>query len=239
MTPASTMAMNSVYQSYVCSAWASKIHSLNGSEQSSRRGSHAQQSKSRRASEWNNMHNVIVEEEVGEGDLGDELTVSVIESSTTQQQKEDHQIDTISPQDLFDTMKGPGGDKILVIDVRGKDHDGGHIPNSIHITTKEVCKNPGYLVSEIRQRKVSVAVFTCMYSVLRARKCSNAIQAFQKTEQSERHSPVPVQLKLLAGGFHGYINAFADNIPEHVEDYKEDCWTKGPENLGMLFCFGA
>lgn len=172
-------------------------------------------------------------------DLGNELTVSVIESSTTQQQKEDHQIDTISPQDLFKAMTAPGGDGILVVDVRGKDHDGGHVPNSIHITTKEVCKNPGFLVSEIRQRKVTQAVFTCMYSVLRARKCSNALQEFQRREQSERHSPYPVQLKLLAGGFHGYINAFAHDISRHVEDYKEECWTKGPENLGLVHVMDA
>lgn len=59
----------------------------------------------------------------------------------------------------------------LVIDVRGRDHEGGHIPGSIHVSTSSVVTNTGYLMAEIRSRKVRTVVFTCMYSVLRARKC--------------------------------------------------------------------
>ncbi|CAD7939565.1 unnamed protein product, partial [Amoebophrya sp. A25] len=88
-------------------------------------------------------------------------------------------IDTITPAELWRRLVGRDPD-ILVIDVRGRDHEGGHIPDSIHVKTNEVIANTGFLMAEVRSRKVRSVVFTCMYSVLRARRCCSALAEYQR-----------------------------------------------------------
>eukprot|EP00397_Hematodinium_sp_SG-2012_P004803 GEMP01004817.1.p1 GENE.GEMP01004817.1~~GEMP01004817.1.p1 ORF type:complete len:991 (+),score=229.20 GEMP01004817.1:349-3321(+) len=233
MTPASTMAENSVFQSYLCSAWCSKDVSVQSSrlasEQGSRRGSDmVRASISGKISETQSPNAV------------NELHVSVLNSVP----KEDlmrHQMDTISPQQLLKSIINQTND-ILVVDVRGRDHEGGHIMKSIHMKTADVLRSAASLMGEIRKYKVDNVVFTCMYSVLRARKCANALIQFQTEEQADRHSPIPVRVSVLAGGFHSWVNTFRTDsavFAKVVEDFKEDCWTLGPDELGLVHVMDA
>ncbi|CAD7965648.1 unnamed protein product [Amoebophrya sp. A120] len=124
-------------------------------------------------------------------------------------------IEAIQAKDLYQKLLDPNANNysdVVVIDVRGRDHEGGHIPDSIWIKTNDVIANPGFLMAEIRARKVRSVVFTCMYSVLRARRCCTALSDYQQKERLEsKHAAYMIKIQILAGGFHGWVNYFLNN----------------------------
>merc|ERR1711964_253210 len=106
-------------------------------------------SHSRRGSDYKkNLSSFMEEEEPREN----ELTISVIESGVTMQDLDPIQIETIPPLKLARMLEKLKD--VLVIDVRGRDHEGGNVPGSIHVKTADVVANPGFLIAEIRKRKV-------------------------------------------------------------------------------------
>eukprot|EP00392_Amoebophrya_sp_AT5.2_P002172 g2177.t1 len=146
-------------------------------------------------------------------------------------------IETVQPTELQRLLQAQNPE-VVVIDVRGRDHEGGHIPNSIWIKTNGVIANPGFLMAEIRARKVTSVVFTCMYSVLRARRCCSALAQYQQKERLEsKHAGYLIKIQILAGGFHGWLNHFlnqGDHGEKQIEDYTKSCWTKATDDIGNL-----
>jgi rhodanese-related sulfurtransferase len=133
---------------------------------------------------------------------------------------------------------------VLIVDVRGRDFAGGHIPSSINMRTSEVLKQPGHLIASARAQEVHQIIFTCMYSVLRARKCVTALQQYQTMEQKSNHAPYRIRISILTGGFHGWMNAFG-HIPEgtktvelrdpkYVDDFDPRSWSNCGPNAGGL-----
>merc|ERR1719387_109008 len=99
-------------------------------------------------------------------------------------------------------------DETLVVDVRGRDWAGGHIPGSINLRTSEVTAHPDSLLKQCRRNGVHHVIFTCMYSVLRARKCSVALEKAQQGEQRAGLAAYRIRTSLLAGGIHAWVNHF-------------------------------
>merc|ERR1712216_191407 len=135
------------------------------------------------------------------------------------------------------------GDHLLVVDVRGRDWRGGHIPCSINVRTSEVLKRPGALVEQCRRSGVHHVVFTCMYSVLRARKCVCAFQLHQAQEQQgQEQGALPLQKvvsSVLAGGVHGWVNHFKGR-PEMLSDFDPESWADcGPMQGGLVHVMDA
>merc|ERR1719446_1335801 len=105
----------------------------------------------------------------------------------------------IEPWDLASMLKDPDvREALLVVDVRGRDWIGGHIPSSINLRTSEVVSKPELLLTKCRQNRVHHIVFTCMYSVLRARKCAQAVEKAQEEERKSGHDPYRIRISLLA-----------------------------------------
>merc|ERR1719188_2494680 len=92
-------------------------------------------------------------------------------------------------------------EQILVVDVRGRDRVGGHIPSSINLRTSEVTGHPESLLAQCRQNRIHSVIFTCMYSVLRARKCADALERAQSEEQKAGRASAPyrIAIHLLRG----------------------------------------
>eukprot|EP00928_Gymnodinium_smaydae_P093366 TRINITY_DN7750_c0_g1_i2.p1 TRINITY_DN7750_c0_g1~~TRINITY_DN7750_c0_g1_i2.p1 ORF type:complete len:949 (-),score=178.97 TRINITY_DN7750_c0_g1_i2:248-3094(-) len=147
-----------------------------------------------------------------------------------------HRFDLIEPQALAAKMHDP---ELLIVDVRGRDWVGGHIPYSINLRTSEVLKNPGSLLSQCRRDRIHTVVFTCMYSVLRARKCAAALDMAQHDEQKAGHAAYRIKTLLLGGGMHAYVNHFAGTSSTTVNvkqlaDFAPSMWTDGGPSQGGL-----
>jgi len=132
---------------------------------------------------------------------------------------------------------------LLVVDVRGRDWVGGHIPSSINLRTTEVVTHPDALLLKCGQNRVHHIIFTCMYSVLRARKCAIAVQQQQAAEQRASNSAYRIPISLLAGGMHAWVNQFADvqaglksASPKDtlIDNFDPEMWSDGGPSQGGL-----
>merc|ERR1712039_935713 len=129
---------------------------------------------------------------------------------------------------------------ILVVDVRGRDWVGGHIPSSINLRTSEVVKNPESLLMQCRKNGVHHMIFTCMYSVLRARKCAVAVENAQMEEKDSGLATYRIQISLLAGGMHGWVNhlggtpSVSGQSNPYIDTFDPECWCDGGPSQGGL-----
>jgi len=136
-------------------------------------------------------------------------------------------------------LDGERREQILVVDVRGRDWVGGHIPGSINLPTSEVVRYPASLLAQCHQHRIHHAIFTCMYSVLRARKCAIALESAQRDEHKTGHGAYQIRVSLLAGGMHAWINHFADKATKFasrrfVDGLDPNMWSDGGPSQGGL-----
>eukprot|EP00747_Dinoflagellata_sp_TGD_P107233 gnl/TRDRNA2_/TRDRNA2_170069_c0_seq1.p1 gnl/TRDRNA2_/TRDRNA2_170069_c0~~gnl/TRDRNA2_/TRDRNA2_170069_c0_seq1.p1 ORF type:complete len:1010 (-),score=222.29 gnl/TRDRNA2_/TRDRNA2_170069_c0_seq1:137-2854(-) len=148
--------------------------------------------------------------------------------------------DLIEPEDLYSMIVGKKRQpEVLVVDVRGRDWVGGHIPTSINLRTTEIVKNPSSVLEHCEKNGKTHLVFTCMYSVLRARKCARALE-WQQGSTTE-----PVRLSMLEGGVHAWVNHFAPRqTSEHkanfIDGFDPEMWCDGgPSNGGLVHAMDA
>eukprot|EP00929_Paragymnodinium_shiwhaense_P051161 TRINITY_DN25767_c0_g1_i5.p1 TRINITY_DN25767_c0_g1~~TRINITY_DN25767_c0_g1_i5.p1 ORF type:complete len:1418 (+),score=339.23 TRINITY_DN25767_c0_g1_i5:151-4404(+) len=137
-------------------------------------------------------------------------------------------------------------EQVLCVDVRGRDWVGGHIRSSINLRTSEVTSNPGLLLLQCRTNRIHHIVFTCMYSVLRARKCAMAVEKAQQAELETGSAQYRVRISLLAGGIHAWTNHFVgqqgtvkvakhrERKYPHTDGFDPDCWCDGGPSQGGL-----
>merc|ERR1712137_2539 len=158
-----------------------------------------------------------------------------------------HKFDLIEAPVLASMLSTPESrERILTVDVRGRDWVGGHIPSSINLRTSEVVAHPVSLLLQCRQNRILHLIFTCMYSVLRARKCAIAVEKAQDEERKAGHAPYRVRISLLAGGMHAWVNHFKD-VPhdENSDRVPIDCFEKemwcdgGPSQGGLVHVMDA
>merc|ERR1712039_466047 len=125
------------------------------------------------------------------------------------------------------------------VDVRGRDWTGGHVPSSINLRTSEICTHPASLLMHCRRNRIHHIIFTCMYSVLRARKCAVAVETAQLEEQRAGLGAYRIRISLLAGGVHRWINHLvgavgnARNNP-YIDGFDPECWCDGGPSQGGL-----
>mmetsp|Transcript_90254 Transcript_90254/g.200537 ORF Transcript_90254/g.200537 Transcript_90254/m.200537 type:complete len:667 (-) Transcript_90254:18-2018(-) len=173
----------------------------------------------------------------------------------------------VEPKQLASWLKDADlREGLLVLDVRGRDWVGGHIPSSVNLRTSEVVRHPGALLLQCRRHQVRHIVFTCMYSLLRARKCASALEKAQQAEQRVGLAPQwPLRISVLQGGMHAWINHFAGRSPEvslpcekagssasgvpgllrprkanpYIDGFDPECWCEGPSHGGRVHVMDA
>jgi len=158
-----------------------------------------------------------------------------------------HRFELIEPYILAAMLKNPDTrENVLTVDVRGRDWVGGHIPSSVNLRTSEVTSHPQALLWQCQQNRIHHIVFTCMYSVLRARKCAVALEKAQEDElKAAGSSTYWIRISLLAGGMQAWVNHFVktqgDKPPkEFVEHFDADMWSDGgPSQDGLVHVMDA
>merc|ERR1740123_2229261 len=151
-----------------------------------------------------------------------------------------HKFELLEPCELCEMLEDANVlEGLLVVDVRGRDWVGGCIPSSVNLRTSEVVAHPEALLKQCRQNNVHHVVFTCMYSVLRARKCAMALQQAQEESRKQGKMPYRIRLSLLAGGMHAWVNFFMktpdDKPPKGMlYNFDGEMWSDGGPSQGGL-----
>uniref|UniRef100_A0A7S2LJX1 Rhodanese domain-containing protein n=1 Tax=Zooxanthella nutricula TaxID=1333877 RepID=A0A7S2LJX1_9DINO len=148
-----------------------------------------------------------------------------------------HRFELVEPWQLAALLKNrEQREHILTVDVRGRDWVGGHIPLSINLHTSEVLRHPESLINQCLRNKIHHLVFTCMYSVLRARKSALAVEQAQMEAQKSGLQTYRIRISLLAGGMHAWVNHFVRVSPQKalVQDFDAECWSDGGPSQGGL-----
>lgn len=135
---------------------------------------------------------------------------------------------------------------VQVIDVRGRDFKGGHIPDCAHVRTSSILENPASVLEICSNRPVEVKdiVFTCMYSKLRAPRCASAVA--RHLQRSPENYPASFVVSILQGGMHGWVNHWhkkntREEFSKQVEDFDSTIWQDCADvgrSEGQLFTYG-
>jgi len=124
----------------------------------------------------------------------------------------------LDPQEVM-TLLGEIPCITAVVDVRGNDREGGHIPNSLNIPAEEFFgERLEALSAYLCSNKFRNVVFHCQYSKKRG---PRAAEIFL-------HGPAlmanpPVRVFVLRGGFAAWVRQFRD-IPTAIADFERDKW---------------
>merc|ERR1712032_1518757 len=105
--------------------------------------------------------------------------------------------------------------------------------------TSEVVRHPGSLLSQCQRHRIHHIVFTCMYSVLRARKCAVAVEMAQQEEQRAGQGAYRIRLSLLQGGMHAWVNHFVEKTDmsfprRYIDGFDPQMWSDGGPTQGGL-----
>jgi len=135
---------------------------------------------------------------------------------------------------------------VQVIDVRGRDFKGGHIPGCANMRTSSILDNPASVLDMCsnRENEVKDIVFTCMYSKLRAPRCASAVA--RQLQRSPGNYSSSFVVSILQGGMHGWVNHWhKKNMPAefgvHVQDFDSAIWQDCADvgrSEGQLFTYG-
>lgn len=134
----------------------------------------------------------------------------------------------VSPKELAECLLSGSQPAPIVIDVRGGDAGGGHIATARNVKYSEFQERCDGIVDDLLKAGHAQGqwlVLHCMYSRERAPRCATrvleALQARGEGEATRR-----LQVSVLSGGFHRWINTFKDR-PEWdrlVQGYREEVW---------------
>merc|ERR1712113_531551 len=101
-------------------------------------------------------------------------------------------------------------------------------------------------MAECRQNRIQTVIFTCMYSVLRARKSAAAVEQVQSEERKAGSAPYRIRTCLLRGGVHAWVNHFVGTtalaantvdrhaLSQHLVDFDQALWSDGGPSQGGL-----
>lgn len=152
-----------------------------------------------------------------------------------------HRFELVQPWEFAEMLLDPvKQEQLLLVDARGRDWVGAHIPSSINLRTSEICSHPESLISQCLRNRINHLVFTCMYSVLRARKSAIAVEKSQEEAFRAGLQPYRIKISLLAGGMHGWVNYNVkngtpmDKKNPFVQDFDASCWCDGGPSQGGL-----
>jgi Cdc25 family phosphatase len=135
------------------------------------------------------------------------------------------QYTTLTAQELAEVYQNEG---VEVVDVRGTDFQGGHIPGCQHIKASEIREEPELFLDGVIERQMTHVIFTCMYSAVRAPQCANAVSEAAKAYAN------PPRFSILSKGIHGWVNTFVndrDKFGTFVKDFDSDLWMDAENDL--------
>merc|ERR1719161_2073521 len=89
-----------------------------------------------------------------------------------------------SIEELFGLIASSSGN-LLVVDVRGKDFKGGHVPGALHFMSRALVEAPEDLFRRCCLERVTRVVFYCMYSIQRAPGCACEFAAYLQRWKEE------------------------------------------------------
>ncbi|CAO0792679.1 unnamed protein product [Mucor circinelloides] len=115
-----------------------------------------------------------------------------------------------------DPSKQPGKDYVIV-DVRGEDYKGGHIPGAINVPANEMYDKANDLISEYSQ--VPKIYFHCALSQVRGPKSARIYAETLNNLGTETDQKV----KILRFGFEGWHDKYSKE-KDLIEDYDEAFW---------------
>ncbi|KAL7322522.1 Cdc25 phosphatase Ibp1 [Mucor circinelloides] len=115
-----------------------------------------------------------------------------------------------------DTSKQPGKDYVIV-DVRGEDYKGGHIPGAINVPANEMYDKANDLINEYSQ--VPKIYFHCALSQVRGPKSARIYTETLNNLGVETDQKV----KILRFGFEGWHDKYSKE-KDLIEDYDEAFW---------------
>lgn len=137
----------------------------------------------------------------------------------------------ISPDDLASKLANKS---VQVIDVRGRDFKGGHIPGCVNMRTSSILECPGAVIDICSEAQgVQQIVFTCMYSKLRAPRCATAVARLLQQQCAPGDGP---RVLVLQGGMQGWVNHWyrtqsRNGFNKHVVEFDSEIW-QFCENVG-------
>ncbi|KAK4520560.1 uncharacterized protein ATC70_006437 [Mucor velutinosus] len=115
-----------------------------------------------------------------------------------------------------DPSKQPGKDYVIV-DVRGEDYKGGHIPGSINIPASEMYDKANDLIRKYSQ--VPKIYFHCALSQVRGPKSARIYAETLNNLGTETEQKV----KILRFGFEGWHDKYSKE-KDLIEDYDQAIW---------------
>jgi len=151
-----------------------------------------------------------------------------------------HLFNFVQPEELAQMLVDPEKrEQLLVVDARGRDWVGAHIPLSINLRTSELTSHPESLIKQCQRNRIDHLIFTCMYSVLRARKSAVAVQRAQDEAVKAGHQHFRIRISLLCGGMHGWVNHWISRVDvsknnPYIQDFDASCWCDGGPSQGGL-----
>uniref|UniRef100_A0A6U3WS96 Rhodanese domain-containing protein n=1 Tax=Ditylum brightwellii TaxID=49249 RepID=A0A6U3WS96_9STRA len=125
-----------------------------------------------------------------------------------------------------------GSKDVVVVDVRGSDQRGGHIPGALHFPYETF--DPSSLITTLSSKKTPKRlVFHCMFSQQRGPACAQRTHDFIN---SQRQRP-EISVRVLLGGFHSWINRFVDPRGQVLDqrmiaDFDTKFWLRSPLDQG-------
>ncbi|KAI8061051.1 Rhodanese-like domain-containing protein [Gongronella butleri] len=117
---------------------------------------------------------------------------------------------------IRDKTKQPGKD-YLIVDVRGEDFEGGHIPGMINVPAGKLIDSAPELIQ--KYAKVPVVYFHCALSQVRGPKSARIYNEYCALQGIRTNQEV----KVLRGGFEAWQEKYRGE-KDLLEDYDEERW---------------
>ncbi|KAJ3105756.1 hypothetical protein HDU97_007576 [Phlyctochytrium planicorne] len=128
----------------------------------------------------------------------------------------------VDPEEVAALYKDPSlkrGVDFQVVDVRGDDFEGGHIPGAKNIPAHELLDNMDAYADDLKKpRKL---IFHCALSQVRGPKAANAYNAYLR----EIAATSDQEVLILRGGFTTWQYKYKDD-ETLVEDYNPKLWAE-------------
>ncbi|KAI8971427.1 Rhodanese-like domain-containing protein [Mycotypha africana] len=124
------------------------------------------------------------------------------------------------PEELVDMIRDPhkqAGKDYVVIDVRGDDYIGGHIPGAINIPAGQMYDRVNDIITEYAN--VPIIYFHCALSQMRGPKSA---RIYSETINNLGKNTTQ-QVKILRNGFEGWHHRYRKEV-DLIEDYDKNVW---------------
>ncbi|ELR18795.1 rhodaneselike domain containing protein [Acanthamoeba castellanii str. Neff] len=132
----------------------------------------------------------------------------------------------ITAEDLASLLFKQRHSGVLVVDVRGPDFHGGHIPGALNLPFDDAVESKLEQLAKEHGRKDYI-VFYCMYGQLRSPAAALSLIKALGTDAASQGNNVYV----LAEGFKNWVKTFNGKKDDHIENFDRECWDEVESEL--------